>query len=277
MIPLLSKKFWCQNISETQAGSPAMIFGDVRQKARQNRETAIIQMIFDSRTFLKHRRVCPRRFPAIWDKKFSTEERDTPFISINFFRTRTVLKDKSVPPRSFSVLWDLNFSKENRETPLRWMKFLGALKIFESLEGSPQVFQHCETKTINRIVIPLLSKKFWNKNISETQTGSPAMILGDVRQKKLQESWYPYYPKKFDNRIFWNTEVFAHDVFRRFGTKIFDGKTWHPPLFSITFFRTRNFLKHRRVRPRCFSATWDKKIPTVKRDTHLLIPTFFPN
>ena len=65
-------------------------------------------------------------------------------------------------------------------------KILGCPNFFESLEESPQIFRHCETKTNDRIVIPLLSEKFWNKNISEEQTRSPAMILGDVRQKNWQ-------------------------------------------------------------------------------------------
>ena len=45
--------------------------------------------------------------------------------------------------------------------------------------------------------MPLLSKKFWNKNNSETQTGSAAMILGDVRQKKFDKIMIPLLSKNF--------------------------------------------------------------------------------
>ena len=65
-------------------------------------------------------------------------------------------------------------------------KFFRYQKVSE-LQGSPyDIFWYCEIKTINKIVIPVLSKKFWNQINSETQTGSPTMIFGDVRQKKLK-------------------------------------------------------------------------------------------
>ena len=72
-------------------------------------------------------------------------------------------------------------------------KMFGCPIFVESMEGSPQVFWHCETKTIDRIVIPLLSKKILNKINSETQTGSPAMILGDVRQKNVDKIVIPLF------------------------------------------------------------------------------------
>ena len=106
VIPVLSNKFWNQNNSETQAGSPTMTFGDVRQKKFKKLWYPYYLKTFDTRTFLKHRRVRRQCFSASWDKKSSTEKRDTPFLSINFFRTRNFLKDKSVHTRSFSVLWD---------------------------------------------------------------------------------------------------------------------------------------------------------------------------
>ena len=81
-------------------------------------------------------------------------------------------------------------------------------------------FWRCETKNFHKVVIPLLSKNFWYQNISERQKGSPTMFFGDLRQKN------------------------------------FDGKTWHSLLIHI-FFRTRKFLKHKSVPPRCFSVLWD--------------------
>ena len=59
-------------------------------------------------------------------------------------------------------------------------------KISELQGSSYEIFWYCETKTINKIVIPVISKKFWNQNNSETQAGSPTMIFGDVRQNKRQ-------------------------------------------------------------------------------------------
>ena len=42
------------------------------------------------------------------------------------------------------------------------------------------------------------------------------------------------------------------------------------PLLSLTFFDTRNFLKHRRAPLRNDSVLWDKKILRENRETHLL-------
>ena len=105
-------------------------------------------------------------------------------------------------------------------------------------QGSPyEIFRYCETKTIDRIVIPLLSETFWYQNIPETQTGwVPLRIFLAMWDKKKTKLWYPYYLKTFD---------------------------------------IRTFLKHMRVRPRCFSAIWDQKISTEKRDTPLLSKNLF--
>ena len=150
--------------------------------------------------------------------------------------------------------------------------FFGFPNFFESLEGSPQIFWHCETKTVDRIVIPyypkafryqnisetkgspdeifrycetkrinrigipLLSKTFWYQNISETQNGSPMIFFGDVRQKNRQSCDTPVIQKNFD---------------------------------------VRTILKNRRVRPRCFPAIWGKKTSTEKSDTPFLPINFF--
>ena len=121
-------------------------FGTVRQKQSTEESWYPYYLkTFDTRTVPKHRRVCPRWFLAMWDKKnwqncdspimqkllipehfwnaegfaydvfrrfgtkkTSTEKRETlPLLSINFFHTRTFLKDKSVPPtKLLGILWD---------------------------------------------------------------------------------------------------------------------------------------------------------------------------
>ena len=60
---------------------------------------------------------CPRIFLALWDKKFSTEKRDTPFFIHIFFETKNFLKNSRISLRKFSALWDKNFSTEKRDTP----------------------------------------------------------------------------------------------------------------------------------------------------------------
>ena len=146
MILLLSKTIWYQNTSETQNGSPTMIFGDVRQNNSTKLWYPYYLKIFGTRTFLKHRRARPRCFRRLGTKKLQRKNVTSPLLSINFLRTRNFLKNKSVPPRSFSVLWDKKFSTENREPLLICINFLGALNFFKSLEGSPQVFSTVRQK-----------------------------------------------------------------------------------------------------------------------------------
>ena len=146
--------------------------------------------------------------------------------------------------------------------------FLGCPNFYESLEGSPQIFRHCEIKTIDRIVIPYYPKAFRHHEISETQ-GSHFRNFSVLWDKKDQQNR--------DTRIIqnilipeccWNTDGFAHDDFWRcetkkldkfvitllsknfwyqnisetqkgsptmffgdLGQKNFDAKTWHPPSY----------------------------------------------
>ena len=103
-------------------------------------------------------------------------------------------------------------------------------------QGSPyEIFRYCETKRVDRIVIPILSKIFGNQNNSESQTGPPTMIFGDVRQNKSTKLWYPYYRKKIDTRTFLKHRRVAHDVFRQFGTKKLRRINVTPPTYSKTF------------------------------------------
>ena len=122
-------------------------------------------------------------------------------------------------------------------------------------------------------------------------------FFGTVRQKQSTESWYPNYPTNFETRailkhkrvhprwflamwdkkvpqncdtliiekllipeIFWKTEGFAHDVFRRFGTKKFRRKNVTPPSYPF-FFRTIKFLKHKSVPHEDFRYRETKTFP----------------
>ena len=101
VIPLLSKNFWYQNVSERQKGSPTTIFGDVKQKSSAKLWYPYYRKTFDTRTFLKDRRVRPRCSSVIWDKKkFDGKTWHSLLIHI-FFRTRKFLNHKSVPHEVF--------------------------------------------------------------------------------------------------------------------------------------------------------------------------------
>ena len=74
--------------------------------------------------------------------------------------------------------------------------------------GSPnETLGYCETKKIDIIVIPLLSKKVRYQNNSETPKGSPTMICGDLRQKKTTKLWHLILQNCSIPEHFWNTRV----------------------------------------------------------------------
>ena len=130
-------------------------------------------------------------FRRFWTNK-SWRKNVTPFFSIIFFRTGNSLKHKSVPPWSFFGTLRLKIIHGKSLISSFVHKIFGCPNFFESLEFSPQVFWHCETKTINRIVITLLSKTFWYQNNSETQNGLPTMSFGDERRKNSDgKTWNP--------------------------------------------------------------------------------------
>ena len=144
----------------------------------------------------------------MWDKKFSTENLDTPpFLSINFFATGIILK--------------------------------------QSTQGFPyEILRHCETKyflTENRDTPPsspspppsLIHKFFRYQKFCETQKGSPTNFFGTVRQNNFdKKSWNP--PPLLSLKFFGTRNFLKHRRVpqRNFlGTvrqKFFIGKSWCP-------------------------------------------------
>ena len=94
-ITLWSIKFFDTWNHETLKGSLTYFFGTVRQKIFKTKSwyfpLPLIHKLFRYRKFseTQHIRVALRNFSALWDKKFSTENCDTPFLLLpliyNFF------------------------------------------------------------------------------------------------------------------------------------------------------------------------------------------------
>ena len=120
---------------------------------------------------------------------------------------------------------------------------------------------------------PLVHNFFRYQKFCETQKGSPTKFFGTVRQQIFYWKWWysPLRYKIFRYPIFSETQKGSSTKW--FGTvrqNNFDGKSWFPPpLLSLTFFDTRNFLKHRKVPRWIFSALWDKNFWTDNRGTLL--------
>ena len=143
----------------------------------------------------------------------------------------------------------------------------------------------------------------------------PTKVFGTVRQKLFDgKLWYPKSAWNFSiPQIFWKIEEMPMNFFGIVRQKIFDKKLWYPllciiffrylkvsetlkgcpqnfrhcetknfrgkkrdtPLFSHTFFGTRNFLKNSKIPLRKFSALWEIKNSTETHDMNLLSIYFF--
>ena len=199
-----------------------------------------------------------------------------PPLSINFFDTRNFVKQRRVPLRSFSVLWDNKFSIENRDIPLWGIKFFNTPNFLKHWRDAHEIFRYCETRIFRRknVISPLLSinffryqkisgkqkgsftklsvsvlwdenfstkpwsfpppllETFWYQNSFETQKGSPTNFIGTLRQKFFNGVyWYPLFMHKI-LRCTKFSETQKCSLTKFFGTvwqKVFDEETWYPP------------------------------------------------
>ena len=110
-------------VSETLKDSPTKFFGTVRQKNFDRKSwkspPPLIHKLFRYRKIseTQHRRVHLPNLSTLWDQKFSTEERDTPFFIHIFFETKNFFKNSRISLRKFSALWDMKISTGNRDMP----------------------------------------------------------------------------------------------------------------------------------------------------------------
>ena len=128
---------------------------------------------FATRNFLKHWRVPLRSFSLLWDKKFSTENRESPlFLSLTFFDTRNNEALRGSPTKIFGSVRP-NFSTENRESPLFLSLTFFDTRNNEALKDSPTKFSTLRDKklsTENLDTPPaLIHKLFQYLTFSETQ------------------------------------------------------------------------------------------------------------
>ena len=255
-----------------QKGPPTKLFGTVRhKKSTENRANPpppplwpiIVISPWCKKSFVTGNFVIQRRVPyEIFRKMRQTFIRRRilispyPLMHKQFRYPKSFQTPKRSPTNFFDFVRLKFINGKSWNSPIIH-KIFGRPNFCESLKGSPENFRHCETQTINRFVIPLLSKTF------DTRTNLKHRVFAhDAFQrcetKKNNKIVIPLLSKRFlIPERFWNTERFAHDVFRRFGTNIFRRKNVTPPFLSIYFFHTRKFLKHKSVPPRTISVLWD--------------------
>ena len=148
--------------------------------------------IFDTRYFLKHRRI-PYEVFRYCDTKNCPQQIVVPPLMHKIFRSLNFLKHRRVPLRNISVLWDKKFTTK-MWYPLLSIKIFDTRSFLKHRKVSLRIlFVLWDKKIVDRIVI-LLSIKFldtrkWN---TEGFKGSPMKFFGTVRRKIFDgKSWYP--------------------------------------------------------------------------------------
>ena len=134
--------FHSRNFSEKK-GPPMSFFGSVRQKSFERKSWYLLLAIklFDNRKFLKNEGFLYEIF-RYCEKINFRQNRDTP--SHAFFFNPEVFSNKRVTLRIFSVLSDKKFSSGNRDIPFLSIKFFDE-RVFLKNEGFPyEIFRYCD-------------------------------------------------------------------------------------------------------------------------------------
>ena len=233
----------------------------------------IMHKIFRYPNFSETMEGCPRYFSALWDKKFLTQNHDTPSpppLSTNFFGTRNFLKH-----RSEGLLYEIFRHCETKKLDTKlWYSSLNH-KVFRY----PKLVTHwrvplrnfsalwdIKISTENRDMPPPIHKLFSIPEIFWKTEGFlyKAFRFGLVRQKISTKPWCPpplRCMKFYDKKIFLNTKVFSNEMFWYSETKPFRRKIVMPPsLLSIKIFFLPEFFCNTEWFPgELFSVLWDKK------------------
>ena len=172
------------------------IFGTVRQKIFDGKSwysPLLIHKLFRYQKFseTQHRRVSLWNSSALWDKKFSTENLNTPpsLLSRNFslpeFFWNTDQKGSST--KLSGTVRQKKFDTKSWYSPSPLIhKLFRYQKIYETKKGSPTEFFGTVRQQIfctKSWYSPLRHKFFRYPKFSETQTGSSTKFFGTVRKK----------------------------------------------------------------------------------------------
>ena len=223
----------------------------------------LIHKLFRYRKFseTQRRRFQLRNFSALWDKKFSTENLDTPpppsyplIFSLPEIFWNTA--QKGSPTKFFGTVRQKKFRQkiENRDITLWSIKFFDTrnswnTKGFPLRKFSELWDKKFSTKNLDPLPPPLKHKLFRYRKIfwNTAPNGSSTKCFGIVRQKIFdRKSWHnPLKHKFFRYQNFSETPNGSPTKF--FGTvrqNNFDGKSWYPsPFLSLTFFRFQRFYE----------------------------------
>ena len=278
---LIHNVFWYPKPFETQKSSSTKWFGTVRQNNFNGKwwfpPPPLSLTTFDTRNFLKHRGVPLRNDSVLWDKKLSDKAWYSALRHKNFRYLKLWNTEES------STKW---FGIETKQFQRKIVKPTSCLipnsfrypKPFETQKGSStKWFGTVRQNNFNGkpwFPPPPLSLTIFDTRNFLKHRGVPLRNDSVLWDKKLsKKSWYSA-PRHKNIRYLKLSETQKNpqrndSVLRQ---NNFNAKSWNPPpLLSLTFFDTRNFLKRRRVPPRNDSVLWDKTISTENRDSRPLL------
>ena len=176
----------------------------------------------------------------MWDKK-NRQNRDTPILQ-NIFDTRMLLKHRRVPLRIFLKLLDRKLSTETRDQPLRCLAIFDTRKWWNTKGLPRKKFPYCETKDNRQKIVILLSSEtflipqsFWNT------IGLPYENFWNCENKIFKrKSWYSYYTKVIWYQIVCGTQSLSPTNILVLWGKKFTTENRDVPLICLKFFDTRN-------------------------------------
>ena len=227
---LIEKGFQNQKFLQTKECFSAKRFSTLRQKVFVKIVIlSLLEKNFENRKFSETKERYPHRIvSALWEKKYLTQNPDTPVFSIKFIDNRNFLKQTRVSRRIYRHCETKSF-RQKCDSFSSWKK-LSEPKILPNKDGFLYEFiGNVRQKVFDRVVIASrIEKVYQNQKSSETQKGCSTKSFGTVRRKVFDKVAVVSLPE------------------RKFGT--------------------RKFLKHWNVPLRNVSALWVKKIKK-KRDT----------
>ena len=174
--------------------------------------------IFDTGSFLKHRRVPLRMFSAEWGKKFSMDESDISFLCKNFSIPEAFWNTEGFTTKIFGTVGQKVFDGKSRypPPPPPLISYLSSINLFPCMKNS------------------------------ETQKG-PLRFFGPVRQKIFDRTKMPISAKRRNSRY---QSFLKHRMVQPRNSPAGQKKSTenNDILFlCIKFSVTRSFLKHWRV------------------------------
>ena len=234
-----------------QAVSSTRSFGTVTDEKQSTKKCAtrpfFIIKIFDTRNFLKHRRVPPRNVSALRDKNNFDGKScyALPLLSLSLSQSRSIVTRRKFPLRNVLVLWDQKVLTEIRDT--RPFSFLNSSRYQKVLGGQKGSSTKCYDTLRDR-------------NWSAENFESPLFYQKSYRSRIFPKHWTVRLRRVM---LLWEQKV---------STKNHDNRLLS---FPQHFLIPKKFLEDRRVSLPKDSVLWDKTISAENRDTTYLIYRYF--